>query len=193
MNSVAAGTVALALIAQLSGVGSQFLVFAVVILPTLLFLGVGTFRRLIDLSIEDSVYLVGLTRIRAYFHRSEPSIGRYDIFVGTDDLGSLVINNGQLETQVRVRLWRVFVTTSGTIATICAVIAGATAAVLLTMAAVDGFWIAIGGVSAGLAMLLFLFYLQFSKIRQVFGSYRPRFPGPPRTIHPAYEDDDGGP
>jgi hypothetical protein len=191
MNSVAAGTVALALVAQLSGVGAQFLVFALVVLPTLLFLGVGTFRRLVDLNIDDSVYLVGLTRIRAYFHAANPAIARYDIFVGNDDLGSVAINNAQLDVPPRVRVWRVFVTTPGTIATICAVIAGATSAVLLSLLSIDAFWVAVVGVIGGLAMLAFLFLTQAGRMRRLFTSYRPRFPAAQRSIHPAFEDDDG--
>lgn len=193
MNSVAAGTVALALVAQLSGLGPQFLVFSLVVLPTLLFLGLGTFRRLNDLNIEDTLYLVGLTRIRVYFQAAEPGLKPYDVFIGNDDLGSLAINSGQLEVQPRPSLWRVLVTTPGTVATVCGVIAGAIAAVLLTLAAVDPFLIGALAVAAGVATVVALFVGQLRAVRRIFGAYRPRFPGPPREIHPAFEDDNARP
>jgi hypothetical protein len=193
MNSVAAGTVALALVAQLSGVGPQFLVFSLVVLPTLLFLGLGTFRRLNDLNIEDTLYLVGLTRIRVYFQAAEPALKPYDVFLGNDDLGSLAINAGQLEVTPRPRLWRVLVTTPGTVATVCGVIAGAMAAVVLTLGGIEPFLIGALAVVAGVATVAVLFLGQLRAIRRIFGAYRPRFPAPPRKIHPAFEDDDARP
>jgi hypothetical protein len=65
--AVSSTLVALGFIAQLSGIGDVFNVFALTVLPTLYMLGAVTFVRLVECSAEDFRYGQAINRIRAYY------------------------------------------------------------------------------------------------------------------------------
>jgi hypothetical protein len=65
--AVSSTLVALGFIAQLSGIGDVFNVFALTVLPTLYMLGTVTFVRLVECSAEDFRYGLAINRIRAYY------------------------------------------------------------------------------------------------------------------------------
>jgi hypothetical protein len=67
LGTVSSALIALAFVGQISGLGTAFFAFALVLLPTLFFLGLATFERALQLGIEDYIYAVGMSRIRHFY------------------------------------------------------------------------------------------------------------------------------
>jgi len=80
-STVSSTLVALAFVGQISGLGTAFFAFALVVLPTLFFLGLVTFERAMQLGIEDYIYAVGMSRVRHFYVETVPQAERY--FVGS--------------------------------------------------------------------------------------------------------------
>lgn len=57
-------TVALALVAQATAFGDNFSVFALLILPVVLYIGTATYVRLVEINNEDLVWVRGMNRLR---------------------------------------------------------------------------------------------------------------------------------
>ena len=66
LGAVSSGIVAIAFIGQASEMGSAFFLFALILLPSLIFLGLVTFIRVNQTGIEDMVAARGVNRIRHY-------------------------------------------------------------------------------------------------------------------------------
>ncbi len=88
LGTVSSALVALAFVGQISRLGTAFFAFALVVLPTLFFLGLVTFERALELGIEDYIYAAGMSRIRHFYVEMVPQAEKY--FVGSihDDLGT---------------------------------------------------------------------------------------------------------
>src|SRR5215212_2711603 len=67
IGALSSSVVALAMVAQVSGIGEAFFIFALVLLPSLFFLGTVTFQRLVQSGIEDYILARGVNRIRHYY------------------------------------------------------------------------------------------------------------------------------
>jgi hypothetical protein len=77
--SVSSTLVALGFIAQISEIGDIFNTFALTVLPTLYFLGVVTYIRLVESGAEDYRYGMAINRIRHYY--KEIAGDRADLFL----------------------------------------------------------------------------------------------------------------
>ena len=126
-------TVALALVAQASSFGDPFVLFAMLILPVVLFVGLATYVRLLEINNEDYVWVRGMNRLRGAYLEVDPELARYFITGTTEDaaaifqtFGSLPGEPGSLDTG----LFHGFVTTPTTIAFVDAMLAAALAAVV---------------------------------------------------------------
>lgn len=76
--------VALALVAGVTGFARGFVIFALLVLPVVLFAGVGTFRRLIEINREDVRWVVGMDRLR-HASSAAPELRPYFVTAWTDD------------------------------------------------------------------------------------------------------------
>jgi hypothetical protein len=92
--SVSSALVALGFIAQISEIGDIFNTFALTVLPTLYFLGVVTYIRLVESGAEDYRYGMAINRIRHYY--KEIAGDRADLFLlsGHDDPQGVFANMG---------------------------------------------------------------------------------------------------
>jgi hypothetical protein len=63
VGAVSSGLIALAFVGQLSHLGTAFYVFSLVILPTLLFMGLITFERVLQSGSTDIIYAHGINRM----------------------------------------------------------------------------------------------------------------------------------
>jgi len=88
LGTVSSALVALAFVGQVSTLGTAFFAFALVLLPTLFFVGLATFERALESSIEDTIYARGISRIHHLYVEMVPQAERY--FVGSihDDLAT---------------------------------------------------------------------------------------------------------
>jgi hypothetical protein len=157
--TVLTGTVvALALVAQATDFGQPFVVFALLLLPVVLFIGLTTFVRLGEVNEEDLVWVRGMNRIRRAYLDIDPEIEPIFITGSTDDLDGVMRTYGSHETPgLRETFTHALVTTPATIAfvdcVIAAVLVGLVAAQLgvgmegSALAAVGGFAVLFAGIA----------------------------------------------
>src|SRR5689334_2220815 len=72
LTSVSSPTIALAFVAQITQMGAPFVLFSLIVLPCLYFIGLVTFVRTLQVAIEDMVLARGMARVRHYFVEREP-------------------------------------------------------------------------------------------------------------------------
>src|SRR6266568_5130783 len=110
----------LAFVGQLSHLGTAFFVFSLVVLPTLFFMGLITFERVLQSGSADVIYARGINRIRHLYLEYAPQMQPYFILSSHDD-SSLPIES--LGARHRAR-WQVFLSMAGMVAIINSVLAG---------------------------------------------------------------------
>ena len=85
LGTLSSAIIALALTAQLSGLGVACRGFALVLLPVVFFLGVVTHGRLLQVNAEWRLYWQGMNRILHYFLELAPEMEPYSVLPATDD------------------------------------------------------------------------------------------------------------
>jgi hypothetical protein len=121
LASVSGALVALGLVATASSLGAAFYGFGLVLLPTLTFVGLITFERALQSSIEDTEHARRIALLRGYYFEHAPEITPY--------LLSVAPAERLLMQQVPGDRWQGYRTVAGMVAVITAVLAGSTAAV----------------------------------------------------------------
>jgi ABC-type sugar transport system permease subunit len=120
LAAVSGGLVALGLVATASSLGVAFYGFGLVLLPTLTFVGLVTFERTLQTSIEDTEYARRIALLRGYYFEHAPEIAPYLLSVPPAE---------RLHMQrVPGDRWQGYRTVAGMVAVITAVLAGSTAA-----------------------------------------------------------------
>jgi hypothetical protein len=131
LGSVSSGLVALGFVGQFTGgTGELFDVFALVILPTLFFLGLFTFVRLVESSIEDIRYGRAINRIRHYYLELAGDESRYFLMSAHDDPLGVLANMG-LTGGSR---WQLYFTTATAVAVVNSVVGGSALALAAAVA-----------------------------------------------------------
>lgn len=176
LSTLAGSIVALALVAQASSFGEGFSLFALVILPAVLFIGVATYLRLGESNYHEALCVVGMNRIRAAYLEIAPDLRRYFVMSGHDDPRGISITmaippggNGPLHFLASTPVV-VVVLNSLVAAVIVALIA-------LRMGAVAPAILGVGVVAFVLAVGAQTWYARASIARAQEG-YQPLFPGP---------------
>jgi hypothetical protein len=142
LGSVASTLIALGFVSQVSEGGDIFQLFALTALPTLFFLGLFTFVRLVESSVEDVLYGRAINRIRNYYLELAGEDRRYFMMGGHDDALGVLANMG-----IEPGRWQLWFTTSSMVAVVNSMVGGAAVAILLgvtldlplAVAAVAGF------------------------------------------------------
>src|SRR5690242_7326446 len=127
VGAVSSGLIALAFVGQISHLGTAFFVFSLVVLPTLLFMGLITFERVLQSGNADVIYARGINRIRHLYLEYAPQMQPYFILSSHDDT-SLPLES--LEATHGFR-WQVFLSMAGMVAVINSVLAGSFMGLLL--------------------------------------------------------------
>jgi hypothetical protein len=124
--------VAISFIAQATRFGPESKAFDLTILTVLLFVGVATFVRALDLNADDVQWVAALNRLRGAYIELEPASGRYLVTARADEMEAIeaTISPGR-----SVHPLYGLVATPGLIAVIDSVIGGAIAAVVSTVIA----------------------------------------------------------
>jgi hypothetical protein len=73
LGTLSSAVIAIAFVGQANQLGDAFYLFALTLLPPVFLLGVFSYLRLVQASIEDLVYAVGSLRIRQYFLQLDPA------------------------------------------------------------------------------------------------------------------------
>jgi hypothetical protein len=150
LGSVTSTLVALGFIASVSGGDSAlFRTFALTVLPTLCFLGVVTFVRLVELGTEDFLYGRAINRIRHHYLELAGEEARLFMMSAHDDAVGVLANMG-----LRPGRYQLYLTNSFAIAVVTGVLAGATFALAVGVAtgAPLGIAVACGALAAAAAL-----------------------------------------
>ena len=113
LGAVSSSIVALAFIGQMSELGQAFFLFALILLPSLIFLGLVTFIRVNQTGIEDMISSRGINRIRHYYTEVAPLVENYFILSTHDDMLGYLQNLGG-----QASIFQQFVSTAGLVSVI---------------------------------------------------------------------------
>jgi hypothetical protein len=146
LSTVAGAIVALALVAQASDFGSGFRRFALVILPVVLFVGLGTIIRLRSSNYRDAMCVIGMNKIRSAYLELAPELAPYFVMGTTDDLPGVVKTMALAPTQGF--LSQLLASTPQMIATLNSIIGGAIVAIFaIEVGAQEGIGLAFGALT----------------------------------------------
>jgi hypothetical protein len=129
IGALSSTLVALALVAQRSPLGEVFYAVALTVLPAVFFLGLVTYVRVLQSSVEDILYARAINRIRHYYTEIDPSQAHYFLLSGRDDV------RGALANMCIRDSWTQFLfTMPSAVAVINALLAGVTVALAVVTA-----------------------------------------------------------
>jgi len=176
LSTLSFAVVALALVAQASGFGETFRLFALVVLPVVLFVGITTSLRLDNANYHDLACVSGMNRIRAGYLELAPDLERFFVMGTTDDregiTRTMALHPG------RSLLTHSLAATPSLIAVLNAVLFAAIVAILLMQVGASTGTVL---TAAGLAFVL-AFVAQAvqwrRQLNQLIREYHPLFPGP---------------
>ena len=94
LTTLSGAIVALALVAQATEFGGEFVLFALVILPVVLFIGITTFLRMGSSNYYDALCVVGMNRIRHAYLQITPEVEPYLVMGTHDDDESVGLSMG---------------------------------------------------------------------------------------------------
>jgi hypothetical protein len=172
--SVSSTLVALGFIGQVSEVGDVFDVFALTVLPTLYLLGLFTFVRLVETTVEDLLYGRAINRIRNYYLQLAGDEARLFMLSGHDDPRGVLANMG-----LRPGRWQPYFTAATMIAVVNSVVGGAAAAILVGAVADPPLGVAAGaGGVVAICSLVMLRRLEMRVLEAGGGQTEALFPSP---------------
>jgi hypothetical protein len=171
---LSAAVVALALVAQATAFGSGFRLFALLVLPVVLLVGVATFLRLGDANTDDFGLVLGMNRLRHAYLELAPELEPYFVTGHHDDMAGITQSYG---LGYHAGLGRVLAATPNLVAIIDAVVFGVLAALIATLlGSADATAVAIGAIAALVAVMGFAVLVARARAR-VWRGVPPRFPG----------------
>jgi small-conductance mechanosensitive channel len=174
VGAVSSGLVALGFLGQGADRGRAFEIFALVLLPTLYMLGVFTFVRLVESSIEDLFYGRAINRIRQYYLQLAGSEAHYIVLGAHDDPAGVLANMGI----ARPSRWQLLFTLAAMVGVLNSVVGGSAVAFLAAvLGAPLGGAAAVGGV-AGVVSLVAFTRWQRRAHTQAKASYQVLHPSP---------------
>lgn len=86
LSVMSGAVIALALIAQADRFGTTFILIAILLLSVVLFVGVATIGRLMDLNRDDIRWVIGMNRLRHAYVQLNPEVQDYFVASPYDDL-----------------------------------------------------------------------------------------------------------
>jgi hypothetical protein len=181
LASLSAAVVALALVAQATAFGGGFVVFALVVLPFVLFIGLATHARLVAANVEELLWVQGMNRLRHAYLELAPELSPYFITSPHDDPRGVMLSIGArpAATNPVPSILHAFVTTPGMIAVINAMVGG----VIAALATVEFGMGMSPGVLVGALALVALLVVQLAYELRSFDALArravARFPSPP--------------
>jgi len=178
LTTLTGSIVALALVAQASAFGDGFTLFALVILPVVLFIGVATHIRLGAANYHEALCVTGMNRIRAAYLELAPDLERYFVMSAHDDLRGMAITMG-VPPGLGAAAWIAhLISAAPTVVTVLnAVLAGAIAAIVALRLGLATPAIFVSGlVGFAIALTLHMLYAR-GRIRET-RSRPPMFPTP---------------
>ena len=178
LSTLSGAMVALGLVAGIDRLGHAFIVFALVVLPVVLFVGLATLVRMGSINYHDAIAIAGMNRIRGAYIELAPDLEAYFV-MGTHDDPPGIARTMAVPPNLPPLL-HVISATPFVVTVLNAVVAGAITAVL--GAGVLGIDV---GATLGLALAALLATIAVqvgvvaSNMRRGRDSFRPMFPTQP--------------
>jgi len=173
LTILSATVVALSLVVQATGFGTSFRVFALVVLPIALIVGVGTYIRLVEADIEDAWMVIGMNRLRHGYLELAPDLEPYFITSHHDD------QLGVLQTysfRNRVGVTHLLAGSPVIVGIIDALLSGVLATIVCqAFGAPTWLQVVVGAVVALAAAVIFGRMLA-RRVSRLLHTYHPRFP-----------------
>jgi hypothetical protein len=165
LAALSSNLIALAFIGQMSRLGVAFYAFALILLPVLAFVGVVTFLRLVQSSIEEIAYAHRIGLLRGFYLRVSPELEPYLVVVRGTSSTAPFSGEGLAPSA-----WQLTLTAAGMVAVINSVVVAACVGLVLEAAGVDVLAVPIAcGAVVGVAA----FSLQERHHRRASAAYRP--------------------
>ena len=174
LTVLSATVIALSLVANATGFGTDFRTFALLILPVALLVGVGTYFRLVEADIEDAWLVIGMNRLRHAYIELVPELEPYFVASHHDDAPGM-LQTYSFRQRVGVTHWL-----SGSpviVGIINAVVTGALTSVICQAAGAGSTLRTITGGLVGVGTAAVLGLIGYRKVHHASRDYRPRFPG----------------
>jgi hypothetical protein len=151
LAALSSNLIALAFIGQISRLGTAFYAFALILLPVLAFVGVVTFQRLVQSSIEDIAYAHRIGRLREFYLQLAPELEPYVLVVRGRQAQAML--HGE---RLAPNAWQLTLTAAGMVSVVNSVVVAACAGLLLEALGVASLALplAIGAVIGSVALSL---------------------------------------
>jgi hypothetical protein len=130
LAALSSNLIALAFIGQMSRLGAAFYAFALILLPVLVFVGLVTFLRLVQASLEDIAFAHRIALLRDLYLRLSPELEPYVLAV-RGGRGAMPDRGRPTPTS-----WQLTLTAAGMVAVVNSVVVAAVAGVALAAAGV---------------------------------------------------------
>jgi hypothetical protein len=173
LGVLSAAGVALGFAAQAGVERADFVAVTLVVLLVVLFLGVTTFVRLVQLQREAAVYIAGQNRIRYFFAENAPSIKPYFILPTHDDAAAMYrsVGTGMNRRPPRYPLLNMIAQTQGIVGVITGGVAAAIAGLALAGTNPLLSWLAAAGVLVLTVAALFAYWQR--ELAEIQAAIRP--------------------
>ena len=174
LSTLSFAVVALALVGQATGFGEDFRLFALVVLPVVLFVGAGTALRLDNANYHELICVAGMNRIRANYVELAPQLERVFVMGVTD--GVRGIERTIANAPGHSWFTDVIAATPSLLAVLNSMLAASIATLLLLQFGID----TVPAVLVGIGTFVATFVLQALQWRRQFNelvaSYTPVYP-----------------
>ena len=179
LSTLSGVVVALGLVGGASGFGEAFTLFALVILPVVLVIGVATYLRLGASNYHEAQCVVGMNRIRAAYLELAPDLERYFVMSAHDDFPGMGVTMGVPPGGGRFFWLAQMISGTPTVVMILnSVLVGAIAAIAaVRMGAAAPVDLITGAVAFVIAVTIQSSYTQRA-IAKIQAGHRPMFPTP---------------
>jgi hypothetical protein len=169
LSTLSAGTVSLALAGPAMTFGMGFTLFALVILSVILFLGIATYVRLVQVNNEDLYWVYGMNRIRGAYARMVPGIEHEFITGHTVDAAGFARTFGAINVTTQVSALHNLITTPAIVGVIASVIFGVIVGLLTAQVVASELAAVAAGVVAAIVGIMLMLRYGVSEYRKFVG------------------------
>jgi uncharacterized membrane protein YeaQ/YmgE (transglycosylase-associated protein family) len=179
LSALSGAIVALALVGQGTGFGQSFALFAIVILPVVLVLGVTTVVRLSASLYHDAQCVIGMNRIRGAYLELAPDLARYFVMSPHDDARGVGIT--MAFPPGAIQIVHILAATPTIVGVINSVIVGALVGLIAGQLAPGGGIVLVGSVAGFISTFLAHAAWGRAAIARNQARVQPVFPSPPEA------------
>jgi hypothetical protein len=177
LSTLSGSIVALGLIGGVDGFGDAFFIFALVILPVVLFVGIGTWLRMGATNYHDAVAVGGMNRIRAAYLEIAPDLEPYFVMGIHDDARGIGVT--MAVPPGTPQLVHLIAGTPTLVIVLNGVVAGAIVALpLVRYSSVGGVATTVSAILVAVLVIAAQLRVARQNIQRLQGSIQPMFPSP---------------